>query len=77
MKNKLHFSFSILRWFHNDIELIPWKGNLDLKYTISSSSNLLLLHTSKIDNGKYRCMIMNEAGQDTIDLHLDVHGKDY
>ncbi len=73
---KIFFSLSfILRWFHNDIELKTSQENLDLKYRITSSNSLLLLHTSKFDNGKYRCMITNEAGQDTIDLHLDINGR--
>ncbi len=77
-KNKKKFFFPslfILRWFHNDIELKTSQENLDLKYRITSSNSLLLLHTSKFDNGKYRCMITNEAGQDTIDLHLDINGR--
>ena len=65
----------IFRWFHNNIELNPSEGNVDLKYKISSSNNLLLLHTSKHDNGKYQCTVINEAGQDSIDLHLDINGK--
>jgi len=74
-KKNFFSSLFILRWFHNDIELKTSQENLDLKYRITSSNSLLLLHTSKFDNGKYRCMITNEAGQDTIDLHLDVNGR--
>ncbi|CAF0772843.1 unnamed protein product [Rotaria sordida] len=63
----------IVKWFHNDVELKVSEGNIDLKYIISSSNSLLLLHTSRYDNGKYQCMIINEAGQDSIDLHLDIN----
>jgi len=68
-------SIVIFRWFHNNIELRIFEGNIDLKYRISSSNSLLLLHTSKNDNGKYQCMAINEAGQDAIDLYLDINGK--
>ncbi len=60
---------------HNNVELKTSEGNTDLKYKISSSNSLLLLHTVKQDHGKYQCMVTNEAGQDVIDLHLDIYGK--
>ncbi|CAF1357382.1 unnamed protein product [Adineta steineri] len=63
----------IVTWFHNNIELKTFENNIDLKYKISSSNSLLLLHTSKHDNGKYQCMIINEAGQDSIEVHLDIN----
>jgi hypothetical protein len=68
-------SFVIFRWFHNDIELKIFERNIDLKYRISSSNSLLLLHTSKNDNGKYQCIAINEAGQDATDLYLNINGK--
>ncbi|CAF3915835.1 unnamed protein product [Rotaria sp. Silwood2] len=40
----------IVKWFHNDVELKVSAGSIDLKYIISSSNSLLLLHTSKHDN---------------------------
>lgn len=69
------FYFDIFRWFHNDIELNLSEKNLDLKYRISSLNSLLLLHTSRNDYGKYRCLGINEAGEDSIDLHLHINGK--
>ncbi|CAF3856205.1 unnamed protein product, partial [Rotaria magnacalcarata] len=63
----------IVKWFHDDIELKVSDGNINLKYIISSSNSLLLLHTSKYDDGKYQCMIINEAGHDSIDFHLDIY----
>ena len=67
---------SFFRWFHNEIEIRALQGSAEFKYVISSSNSLLLLHTAKTDNGKYRCLVTNDAGQDAIDLHLDVYGKD-
>ena len=64
-----------LSWFHNDIEIKALQGSAEFKYVISSSNSLLLLHTTKTDNGKYRCLITNDAGHDAIDLHLDVYGE--
>ncbi|UJR25150.1 hypothetical protein I4U23_006509 [Adineta vaga] len=63
----------IVKWFHNNIELNLIESSHDLKYKITSSNSLLLLHTTKSDHGKYQCMIINDAGQDFIDLHLDVN----
>jgi hypothetical protein len=75
--NNINILFYLFRWFHNDIELKVSDGNINLKYIISSSNSLLLLHTSKYDDGKYQCMIINEAGHDSIDLHLDIYGNIY
>ena len=69
-------SMYTLRWFHNNVELKLSTRDVHLKYVMSSSSSLLLLHTTKHDSGNYRCMVTNEAGQDAIDFRLDVYGKD-
>lgn len=65
----------MIRWFHNDVELKLFEMKSDLKYRLSSSNSLLLLHTSKHDHGKYRCLVENQAGSDAIDLHLEINGK--
>ncbi|CAF0756370.1 unnamed protein product [Rotaria sp. Silwood1] len=44
------YPIPIVKWFHNDVELKVSEGNIDLKYIISSSNSLLLLHTSKHDS---------------------------
>ena len=66
----------MIRWFHNDVELKLFEMKSDLKYRLSSSNSLLLLHTSKHDRGKYRCLVENQAGIDALDLHLEINGKE-
>ena len=64
------------RWLHNQMELRLAPGKTDRKHLLSSANSLLILQTEKSDNGNYRCVISNEAGEDMIDVYLDVHGND-
>lgn len=63
-----------IRWYKNSRPLDPASSNLDRIEAFGEGRQLRINAAQLTDSGSYSCVVINKAGEDSMDMELDVLG---